>query len=132
MLRKILSLTVTSALLLMTNHTLFANIALEEAKGVLSNPARFDGSMNYKATIPLPTLSASPNQQQQQKPEPTFIQKLIKDIKVNKTSYITALGAAGLIGFVLAGPIGAVVGMAALFAFVVNQRANYISNTYKK
>lgn len=131
MLKKVISIITLIAVFLMINYPLFANTALEGAKSAVSNSATFDGSSTgYKATIPEPKLSVS--QKSETKPEePTFGEKLAQDIKDNKSTYITTLGAAGLLGLILGGPIGALVGIGAMFAFTVTQRADYIDNYVK-
>lgn len=131
MLKKTISALIITVFFLMTNYSLFANTAFEGAKSAVSNSATFDGaSTGYKATIPEPKLSVS--QKSETKPEePTFAEKLVQDIKDNKSTYITTLAAAGFLGFLLGGPIGILVGMGSMFAFTVVQRADYI-DTYVK
>ncbi len=134
MFKKVISCGLIAALITMMNHNLFAyNSAFESAKSAVSSPQVFDGQLNsnYKATLPKPKPSTPQSDTNNQPNEPSFIQKLGQDIKDNKTTYATVLGAAGFLGFLLGGPVGMLVGIGAMFAFAVTQRADYISTFVK-
>ncbi|MCX7641267.1 MAG: hypothetical protein N2Z20_01365 [Elusimicrobiales bacterium] len=133
MFKKVISMLTIIVNVLILNYPIFANSALENAKSVISSPSTFDGaSHSYKSTLPEPKTSISQrvNNTSQQE-EPTFMDKLAQDIKDNKATYITTLGAAGFLGLLLGGPIGALVGIGAMFAFTVTQRADYIDTFVK-
>lgn len=129
--KKFISLMLIISLITMINQPIFSNTAFESAKSAVSNSSAFDGAgTGYKANIP---EVKSPQKEANTPPknEPTFGEKLVQDIKDNKSTYITTLAAAGFLGFLLGGPIGILVGMGAMFAFTVVQRADYI-DTYVK
>ncbi|MGC9069724.1 MAG: hypothetical protein ACP5IO_00220 [Elusimicrobiales bacterium] len=123
--KKVVSGAIISAVIIMLNHPLFAdNLALESAKSAATNPDTFDGKgAAHKLILPQASLQSKPDEPKQ---EPSFAQKLVQDIKDNKTGYATVLGAAGFLGFILGGPVGMLIGIGAMFAFTLTQRADYI------
>ncbi len=133
MFKKLISCGLITALITMINHNLLAyNSAFESAKSAVSNSQVFDGQLNsYKATLPQPQPSTHQPTTNNPQEEPSFTQKLVQDIKDNKTTYATVLGAAGFLGFLLGGPVGMLVGIGAMFAFAVTQRADYIDSFVK-
>ncbi|MCX7905277.1 MAG: hypothetical protein N2446_01080 [Elusimicrobiales bacterium] len=134
MIKKIISVLTILTNLITINQPIFANSALENAKSITSNQTNFDGSSyqpkQYITNIPNPKspIEAKLNQTEE---KPTFIDKLAQDINDNKKSYITTLGAGGLLGFLIGGSLGAIIGIAAIFTFVVVQRSDYIDNFVK-
>lgn len=129
--KKVVSASLIAAIFFMNSYPLFSNTAFESAKSAMSNSSVFDGASNsYSSTIPEPK-SIKKEVQKPNQGEPTFSEKLVQDIKDNKSTYITTLAAAGFLGFILGGPIGILVGAGAMFAFTVVQRADYINNYVK-
>lgn len=128
--KKMISLLIITSLMSMITYPLFSqNVALENAKSAASNSEVFDGkSTLYKASLPDPKATVQAKTESQEK---SFAEKLSQDIKDNKSTYITTLATAGLLGFILGGPLGILVGIGAMFAFTVTQRADYINAVYK-
>jgi len=149
-LNKILSPVLAITILTMHINISFANSALDQAQRATSNaPRAFDGSVNVPpAPTPSvvkpnsdnsasnPSASTQPNtasQPPKEDPEkPGFLTKLGWDVVNNKESYIALGVASGFLGFILGGPIGALIGIGAMFAFTVSQRAWYIKDYAKK
>jgi len=157
--KKFLSVFISLSVLFMYLDLSFANEALKQADLATDNASlAFDGAPQLKTNIPVPTPqidssnntttnSSAPVNTVNAKPAPkpsltiskstdtpkelTFGEKVLKDMKANKTNYITVGLAAGLLGFILGGPLGAVIGIAAMTSFVVVQRIKYIDSTYK-
>lgn len=138
MAKKAISMVMSLVILTTYTNISFANNALNQAQSATTNASKaFDGSIP-QAKSDLPSVKASinttnpsmakdgTNTSSQEPEKPSFGQKLWQDIKNNKTSYITVGAAAGLLGFILGGPIGALIGIGAMFAFTVTQRADYI------
>lgn len=157
--KKFLSVFISLSVLFMYLDLSFANDVLKQADLATENAAVvFDGALQLKTNIPVPTPQvdnannattnlARPvnavNAKSAPKPsltvststdtpkELTFGEKVLKDMNANKTNYITVGLAAGLLGLILGGPLGAVIGIVAMTSFVVVQRIKYINSTYK-
>lgn len=134
-----LSAITLGAVLLMQVNISFANTALDQAKGAtISAPKTFDGAVpGVKANIDtqkqasVPSVTKDSNQPQEPQ-EPGFLTKVGWDISNNKESYIALGVAAGFAGFLLGGPLGALIGIGAMFAFTISQRAWYIKDFAQK
>lgn len=143
MFKTLMSALMIVSILTTLNLPLISNSALNQAKSATRNiNSSFDGtktvpvSINSEArTKSLPSLKASDvskaNTETEPEPaKPSFMSKVFKDIKENKVSYITVAGAAGFLGFILGGPIGALIGAFAMTTFTVMQRSWYIDSKY--
>lgn len=131
MLKKLISVIMSITILITYSNISFANDAFNQAQTATNNASKvFDGATpQVKAnidTIPKAAPSLTKDQTTQNPAEPTFMQKLAQDVKDNKWSYITVGAAAGFLGFLLGGPLGILIGIGAMSAFTVAQRANYI------
>jgi hypothetical protein len=130
--KKFISLILIVTLSILNINISFANTAFEQAQESTKNaPKVFDGKATLgglKADITQKSTS-NPSQIKQEPPQeekPSFLTKVGWDIQNNKESYITLALASGFLGFLLGGPIGAIIGIGAMFAFTISQRAWYI------
>lgn len=140
-LNKILSPIIAITILTMHINISFANSALDQAQRATSNaPRAFDGATpSVKADLSIdksnpaaPTVNKAAEPPKEDPKEPGFLTKVGWDMKNNKESYIALGVASGFLGFILGGPIGALIGIGAMFAFTVSQRAWYIKDYAQK
>ena len=134
--KKAISTILIISIIILNTNISFANIALEQANQATYDASKtFDGKSslpNLKANINLPKTEAEiksikeVNQNPPKEEKPSFLTKVGWDIVNNKESYIMLGISSGLLGFILGGPIGALIGIGAMMGFTVSQRAWYI------
>ncbi len=151
--KKIISLLLTVIIITSNVNISFANNALKEAGSAIQDADKtFDGktvnkavdltisddskdktksspSSGQKLFIKGPEKAVIPPSKENEATtpkEPTFLEKVAWDIENNKSGYLTVGAAAGFMGFLLGGPLGMLVGIGAMMAFTITQRADYI------
>lgn len=131
--KKLISILLSIAMISMYVNYSFANTAFDQAQQAAKSDRAFDGKADLKLNIQDPgiTKDVNLNKDTQSTPntdttKPSFMTKVGWDIKANKGGYITMGIASGLLGFILGGPLGALIGIGAMFAFTISQRAWYI------